>query len=109
MKPPYRLMAVAMAAIWLAGCPGGAKAPEAYSRCVKCHGLPGGGHQKGGPDLAESTLGEEDFARQVTLGSRWKEKDGRISQYKWKEMPPQTGVSDQDIKRIYKFIRSGKN
>ena len=91
-----------------AGCTLGQRAPEAYSRCEKCHGMPGGGNQKGGPDLAKSTTDLEVFSKQVKLGSRWKEKDDKKSSYKWKEMPPQTGVSDEDIKRIFKFVHAGR-
>ncbi|MDH5478735.1 MAG: cytochrome c [Nitrospinota bacterium] len=91
-----------------AGCVPGQRAPEAYSRCEKCHGMPGGGNQKGGPDLAESTTDLELFSKQVKLGSRWKGSDDKKQSYKWKQMPPQTGVSDKDIERIFKFVHAGK-
>jgi len=108
MRLDGRFVLVIVGAALAAGCVPGPRAPEAYSRCEKCHGMPGGGRQKGGPDLAGSTTDLEVFSRQVKLGSRWKNVGAKKPGYKWKEMPPQTGVSDEDIKAIFKFIHDRK-
>lgn len=94
-----------MASIAMA-TPSFANAPAAFQKCVKCHGKPGGGGTRAAPDLAESKLNHEQFIKQIKKGSRWKTRDMKHPRYRWKKMPAQRNLSDEQVELLYKYIYS---
>ena len=94
-----------LAALLAAGCWWGKPAPAAYSRCEKCHGSPGGGDQKGGPDLRATAYTFQQFKTQVMKGSDWSPRPEKKQPYRWKKMPAQVGLPEESLRELYKFIK----
>ncbi|MBI5816220.1 MAG: cytochrome c [Nitrospinae bacterium] len=84
----------------------GAEMPKVYVRCVKCHEKPGSPFQKFGPDLGETKFTLDQFIKQVKNGSRWEGKPQRGFKFRSRAMPPQDGLTDEEIKLIYNYVRS---
>ena len=82
--------------------------PKPYKKCKTCHGIPGAGKGKIGPDLVTSNYTLEQYTHQVKHGSKWDGKPAKMAKYAKKKMPPQKGLSDADIKTIYDYVQSKK-
>jgi len=82
--------------------------PKAFKKCKVCHGIPGTGKGKVGPDLATTKYTLEQVTKQVHNGSKWDGKPPKQEKYAKKKMPKQKGLSDADIKAIYDYIQASK-
>lgn len=98
-----------LVALFASVAPAWAEAPAVFKKCVKCHGQLGKGFTRAAPDLAESHLTPEQFTKQIRKGSKWKTRDMKHPRYRWKKMPSQRNLSDEEIKRLYKYILSKGN
>ena len=92
---------------WEEGTPEYEKGKKLYEEnCVKCHGKLGNGGTRAAPDLAESKLNPGQFRKQIKKGSKWKTRDMKHPRYRWKKMPAQRNLSDEEIERLDKYILS---
>ena len=91
-------------ALILAVAPAWAEAPVVFEKCVKCHGQPGSGGTRAAPDLSESGLTQEQFRKQIKRGSKWKTREMKHPRYRWKKMPAQRNLSDEEIERLYQYL-----
>ncbi len=84
--------------------------PAKYKKCKMCHGMPGAGKGKVGPDLVTSSFNLEQFQRIVKVGSKGLDDRPTPKQAKYakKKMTAQKGVSADDVKAIYEFVQSAK-
>jgi mono/diheme cytochrome c family protein len=81
--------------------------PPAYEeRCVKCHHYPGDGDRNSGPDLGQTKISYVEFKQQITQGSSWKTLDQKIKKYRNMVMPGQVGLSPDEIRALYMYVKS---
>lgn len=97
---------LSLAAVFAAVAPVWAVAPVVFKKCVQCHGELGKGGTRAAPDLSEGYLTPEQFRKQMKKGSKWKTRDMKHPRYRWKKMPAQRNLSDEEIERLYKYIVS---
>ncbi|MBI4667084.1 MAG: cytochrome c [Nitrospinae bacterium] len=77
-------------------------------KCKTCHDTPGSGKTKLGPDLATSKMTEDQFVKQVMNGSEWAGRPAKMAGFEMKKMMPIKGITDADVKAVYKFAKGGK-
>jgi hypothetical protein len=83
-------------------------APDGYKKCKMCHGNPGEGAKKLGPDLVLSNLDAVGFAKMVDEGSTWEGRPARVEGFETKKMPAQKGLTAEDITAIYEYVQAAK-
>ncbi len=82
--------------------------PPAYKKCKSCHGLPGGGGKKNGPDLANSKMTLEQYVKQVKTGSKWEGRPPKMKGFEKKKMRGSKKLTNEQIKEIYDYIKAAK-
>lgn len=105
MRSGPLVFAAAFALFFLAGCVSEDR-PVSYRKCVTCHGEPGGGGTMAAPDLAGMELDFGQFKKQLLKGSDWEGKPPKKWKYRWKKMPPQVGLSEEQIRALFEYIKS---
>jgi len=102
----FKKIVFLLAGLILAVTPAFAEAPAVFAKCVKCHGQPGKGGTRAAPDLSGSKLSLAQFSKQIKKGSKWKTREMKRPMYRWKKMPAQLNLSDEEIEKLYQYIQA---
>ena len=104
----WKTFAVAISLCFMAGPAYASDVPTKFKKCKACHGVPGEGKKKMGPDLATSEMNLEQFTNMVIIGSKWEGRPERMAKYAKKKMRPVKKLTEEEIKAIFDYAQAAK-
>ncbi len=105
----FKKVFVAMVIVgFMAGSAFAGEMPPKFKKCKACHGLPGSGKGKVGPNLDTSEWPLEQWIEQVNKGSKRENRPPKQEKYAKKKMKKLKGYTDAEIEEIYNYVQEAK-
>ena len=101
-----RIFALAISLFIIAGPAYAVDAPKKYRKCKACHGLPGGGKTKWGPDLFASKMNLEQYKKIIKVGSKFAGRPDKMPGFEKKKMNKVRGLTEEDVEEIFNYIQT---